>query len=101
MRTDIRPEPRPPRPRRGRPPPRRSRAWAGLPPGGRVSRDGEGYTARAAPAASAAGSAPPTRVVFLVAKPGKPRDCAAFLSSAGLPSTGGALDWSAGVAWEP
>ena len=40
---------------------------------GRVSREREGYVARATPAASAIGSAPPTRVVFFVAKPGKPR----------------------------
>ena len=36
-------------------------------------RAGAGYTARATPAASATASAPPMRVVFLVAKPGKPR----------------------------
>src|SRR5215211_3758267 len=38
----------------------------------------EGNTASATPAASATGSAPATRVVFLVANSGNPRSCAAF-----------------------
>ena len=37
----------------------------------------EGKTASATPAASATGSGPATRVVFLVAKTGKPRSCVA------------------------
>ena len=37
----------------------------------------EGKTASATPAASATGSGPATRVVFLVAKTGKPRSCMA------------------------
>ena len=40
--------------------------------GGRVSPGARGIDGRATPAASATGSAPPTRVVFLVAKTGKP-----------------------------
>jgi hypothetical protein len=40
---------------------------------GRVFTDGPGKTARATPAAFAIASAPPTRVVFFVAKAGNPR----------------------------
>src|SRR3954464_7581810 len=54
-------------------PMRQSRASTSATAPGRVFTDGPGNTARATPAASATGSAPPTRVVFFVAKAGKPR----------------------------
>src|SRR4051794_8082973 len=46
--------------------------------GGRVATDWPGKTERATPAASVTGSAPPTRVVFLVAKAGKPSESGAL-----------------------
>ncbi len=55
---------------------------------GRVSSAREGNTAWATPAALATGSAPDTRVVFLVAKTGKPRAGPAGSSSPRWPSTG-------------
>ena len=55
---------------------------------GRVSRSREGKTACATPAASAIGSAPPTRVVLRVANAGKPSSAAASSSSPSRPSTG-------------
>ena len=65
---------------RARRPPRR-RASRGRrrarPPPGRVAGVRAGKTARATPAALATASAPPTRVVFFVAKVGKPRSSAA------------------------
>jgi hypothetical protein len=51
------------------------------------------YTARETPAASAVASPPPTRVVFLVAKTGKPRSVAADFSPPRLPTIG-PFDWS-------
>src|SRR3954449_9685188 len=54
-------------------PMRQSRASTSATAPGRVFTDGPGNTARATPAASATGSAPPTRVVFFVANAGKPR----------------------------
>ena len=45
----------------------------------------DGNTARATPAASAAGSAPGTRVVFLVARAGKPSFCTACGALDGIP----------------
>src|SRR5919198_1888611 len=56
--------------------------------GGRVVAEVPEYTAWATPAASAVGSAPPTRVVFLVAKPGNPSSRAAEPSCPRLPRTG-------------
>ena len=50
----------------------------------------DGYTASATPAASATGSAPATRVVFLVASTGKPSFCAARGVFVPIPT--GALD---------
>ena len=55
---------------------------------GRVSDEREGNTAWATAAASATGSAPPTRVVFLVAKTGNPSAGPAGSSSPLWPSTG-------------
>src|SRR3954462_13562846 len=59
---------------------------------GLVAAELEGYTARAIPAASATGSAPPTRVVFLVAKIGKPSAGAALAWSPLSPTTGALTD---------
>src|SRR4051794_16281658 len=55
---------------------------------GRVPGESDGYTARAIAAASAIGSAPPTRVVFFVAKTGNPSAGAALLSLPLTPITG-------------
>src|SRR3954469_878007 len=54
-------------------PMRQSRTSTSATAPGRVFTDRPGKTARAPPAASAIGSAPPTRVVFFVANAGKPR----------------------------
>ena len=54
-------------------PARQSRASMSATALGRLSGVVAGNTARAAPAALAIASAPPMRVVFFVAKPGKPR----------------------------
>ena len=55
---------------------------------GRLVGPVDGNTACATPAASAVGSAPPTRVVFFVANVGKPRSPAACGSSPATPETG-------------
>src|SRR4051812_42945989 len=68
--------------------PRQSRASASTTAPGRLLFDEAGYTARDTAAASAIGSAPPTRVVFLVAKPGKPRPLAASGWSEAAPMVG-------------
>ena len=58
-------------------PARQSRASISATAAGRFSGVVAGNTARATPAASAMASAPPMRVVFLVAKAGKPRSVVA------------------------
>ena len=66
---------------------------------GRVSLEREGKTAWATAAASATGSAPATRVVFLVAKTGKPSVVGpAGFSSPRWPSTGVACSVGEAVA---
>src|SRR4051794_40485987 len=81
-------------------PTRQSRPSARTTAPGRVDADVAGKTARAAPAASATGSAPPTRVVFFVANAGKPRPVAASGSVALAPGVG-AVTVLAGTARSP
>ncbi len=61
--------------------------------GGWVPVPEDGYTASATPAASAVGSPPATRVVFLVATAGKPSFWPAWGVLAWTPITGPRISW--------